>query len=79
MFISQYRSVFSWGENNKEKWLLWCSYNSHKALTGNEKHMNKLGKSFDIYVQKYDHLLLIGYFNLEISEDQFMISVMSII
>ena len=41
--------------------------------------MNKLGKSFDIYVQKYDHLLLIGYFNLEISEDQFMISVMSII
>ena len=27
--------------------------------------MNKLGKSFDIYVQKYDHLLLIGYFNLE--------------
>ena len=50
----------------KKKWLLCCSYNPHKALI--EKYMNELGKALDIYLHKYDHILLIGDFNLEISE-----------
>ena len=50
----------------KKKWLLCCSYNPHKGLI--EKHMNELGKGLDIYLHKYDHILLIGDFNSEISE-----------
>ena len=30
--------------------------------------MNELGKALDIYLHKYDHILLIGDFNSEISE-----------
>ena len=51
---------------NKKKWLLCCSYNSHKALI--EKHMNEIGKALDIYLHKYDHIILIGVFTSEISE-----------
>ena len=51
---------------NKKKWLLCCSYNPHKTLI--EKHMNELGKALAIYLHKYDHILLIGDFNSEISE-----------
>ena len=51
---------------NKKKWFLCCSYNPYKALI--EKHMNQLGKALDIYLHKYDHILLIGDFNSEISE-----------
>ena len=47
-------------------WLLCCSYNLHKALI--EKHMNELGKALHIHLHKYDHILLIGDFNSEISE-----------
>ena len=46
---------------NKKKWLLCCSYNPHKTLI--EKYMNELGKALDIYLHKYDHILLIGDFN----------------
>ena len=62
---------------NKKKWLLCCSYNPHKALI--EKHMNELGKALDIYLHKYDHILLIGDFNSESVKDQYMISVMFVI
>ena len=48
---------------NKKKWLLWCSYAPHKALI--EKYMNELGNPFDIYLQKYNHALLIGKLNSE--------------
>ena len=51
---------------NKKKWALCCSYNPHKALI--EKHMNELGKVLDIYLHKYDHILVIGDFNSEINE-----------
>ena len=51
---------------NKKKCLLCCGYNPHKVLI--EKHMNELEKVLDIYLHKYDHNLLIGDFNLEISE-----------
>ena len=30
--------------------------------------MNELGKALDIYLHKYDHILLVGDFNSEISE-----------
>ena len=53
-------------KTNKKKWLLCFSYNPHKALI--KKHMNELGKAVDINLNKYDHTLLIGDFNSEISE-----------
>ena len=51
---------------NKKKWLVCCSYNPHKALI--ENHINELGKALDIYLHKYDHILLIGDFNSVTSE-----------
>ena len=51
---------------NKKKWLFCCSYNPQKALI--EKHVNEVGKALDIYLNKYDHILLIGDFNSEIRE-----------
>ena len=51
---------------NKKKWALCCSYNPHKALI--ENYMNELGKVLDIYLHKYDHILVIGDFNSEINE-----------
>ena len=66
MFIGKYRGVFSSGENKHEKWLLCCSYSPHKALI--ENHTNKLRKVLAIYLHKYDHILLTGDFNSEISE-----------
>ena len=62
---------------NKKKWLLCYSYNPHKALI--ENHINVLRKALGIYLHKYDHILLIGDFILEINEISSMISVMSII
>ena len=53
-------------KTKNKKWLLCCSYNPHKALIKN--HMNDLGKALDSYLQKYDHILLIGDFNSEISD-----------
>ena len=44
-----------------------------------ENHMNELGKTLHIYLHKYDHILLIGDSNSEISERSIMISVMSIV
>ena len=51
---------------NKKKWLFCCSYNPQKVLI--EKHVNEVGKALDIYLNKYDHILLIGDFNSEIRE-----------
>ena len=51
---------------NKKKRFLCCSYNPCKVLI--EKHLNKYGKALDIYLHKYDHILLIGDFNSEMSE-----------
>ena len=62
---------------NKKKWLLCCSYNPHKTLI--ENHVNELGKALDIYLHKYDHILLIGDSNSEISERLIMISLIFII
>ena len=50
---------------NKERCLS-CSYNPHKALI--ENYVNELGKAFDIYLHKYDHIILIDDLNSEISE-----------
>ena len=51
---------------NKKKWLLCCSYNPHEELI--ERHMNELGKALDVYLHKYNPILLIGDFNSQISE-----------
>ena len=65
--LSASTEVFLVGvKTNKKKWLLCFSYNPHKALI--KKHMNELGKAVDINLHKYDHTLLIGDFNSEISE-----------
>ena len=62
---------------NKKKSLLCCSYNPHTPLI--QKHMNKLGKALDIYLHKYNHILLIGNLIRKFLKDQCMTFVMSII
>ena len=53
-------------EVKMNKKLLCCSYNPHIVLI--ENHMNELRKTLDIYLHKYDHIILIGDFNSEIIE-----------
>ena len=44
----------------ENKWLLSCSYNPTKMQISN--HLADLSKSTDLYLTKYDQLLLLGNF-----------------
>ena len=51
---------------NKKKLLLCCSYNPHYRNI--EKHFTALTKSLDLYIPNYDHFLIMGDFNAEVSD-----------
>ena len=53
----------------KKKWLLCCSYNSHRRFTSN--HLNDIGKNLDSLSTNYDNILPSGGFNAEI-ENSFL-------
>ena len=46
---------------NKEKWLLSCSYNRKKTSLSN--HIAELSKNLDLFATKYKRLLFLGDFN----------------
>ena len=48
---------------NKKKSLLGYSYNS--SYSNLKFHLSKLSENLDLYISKYDHLLLLGNFNAE--------------
>ena len=49
------------------KWLLNGTYIPHKSL--GPLHLQQLGYTLDLYVGKFDNYLLLGDFNMEVSED----------
>ena len=54
------------GIRNKN-WLLCCYYNPHQSNIST--HMHHLNKGLDVYMNKYDNILLLGDFNSETSEN----------
>ena len=50
----------------KKKWLLSCSYNSHKNNIG--IHLQIIGKTLDKLIASYDNIILLGDFNVEPEE-----------
>ena len=49
----------------KKKWLLSCSYNPKKNLIQN--HLHHIMKNLDYLLSKYENVLLIGDFNVEVT------------
>ena len=50
----------------KKKWLLSCSYNSHKNNIGT--HLQIIAKTLDKLIASYDNIILLGDFNVEPEE-----------
>ena len=53
----------------KKKWIVCCCYNPHKNLVN--YHLQELAKGIQIYSKDYDDILLMGDFNVEVSETSF--------
>ena len=49
-----------------KKWLLCFTYNPNKSLL--ERHLNQIQAQLEIFCKNYEHLLLLGDFNANISE-----------
>ena len=50
----------------KKKWVLCCSYNTHKNFI--KTHMNSIGKVIDSLSARYENFILSGNFNAEESD-----------
>ena len=48
------------------KWLINCSYNSHKNNIGT--HLDRISQSLDVFSSKYERFLLVGDFNVAVEE-----------
>ena len=48
------------------KWLINCSYNSHKNNIGT--HLDRTSQSLDVFSSKYERFLLVGDFNVAVEE-----------
>ena len=53
----------------KKNWLICSCYNPHKNLIN--CHLQKLAKGIQIYSNNYDDILLMGYFNAEVTNISF--------
>ena len=51
---------------SNEKWLINCSYNPNKSMTGN--HLDALGTYLDLHSTTYEKFLILGDFNVGIEE-----------
>ena len=51
----------------KKKWLLCCSYNSHRRFISN--HLIDIRKNLDLLSTNYDNIFLLGDFNAEIENN----------
>ena len=50
----------------KKKWLLCCSYNSHKNSL--PTHIDFLRRELDLHFSNYENFILLGDFNSEIAD-----------
>ena len=59
----------------RKKWLLCCSYNSHKNKISS--HLDIISKSLDDFSTTYDNLMLLGDFNVE-PEEKHMVDFLNV-
>ena len=59
-------SIFIEINLRNRKWLLGGTYIPHKILA--PRHLEKIGITLDLYLEKYDNILLMGDYNCEIVE-----------
>ena len=52
---------------SKKKWLIIGAYNPQKSQISD--HLLKLGKNLEHYLQSYDNVVILGDFNVEVTED----------
>ena len=50
----------------RHKWLICCSYNPNRIFVSG--HLNHIAKGIDTYSKKYEKILLMGDFNIELKE-----------
>ena len=50
----------------KKKWLLCCTYNPNRKNISS--HLNLLRKSLDLYSAEYEHFIIVGDFNTEVTQ-----------
>ena len=50
----------------KRKWLIFGGYNPHKDLANN--YLSELSTEIDKFIIKYDNLIIMGDFNIEIND-----------
>ena len=51
---------------HKKNWLLCCSYNPNKNNISN--HLDLLRRSLDLYSAEYEHFIIVGDFNIEVTQ-----------
>ena len=59
-------SIFIEINLRNRKWLLGGTYIPHKILA--PQHLEKIGITLGLYLEKYDNILLMGYYNCEVVE-----------
>ena len=69
VYISPIESFYVELNLRNNKWLINCSYNSHKSLVGN--HLDAVSKTLDLHSSTCDKIILLGDCNTEI-DDQHM-------
>ena len=50
----------------KKKWLLCCTYNPNRNNISN--HLDLLRRSLDLYSAEYEHFIIVGDFNTEVTQ-----------
>ena len=62
LFLHQYVVIYMQGN----KWLICCSYNPNRIFVS--RHLDHIAKGIDTYSKKYEKILLMGDFNIELKE-----------
>ena len=63
---SDIEAIFIEMNIKSKKWLLCCTYNPNKSLI--ENHLRQLQKQLEAFSERYEHFLIIGDFNADVSD-----------
>ena len=63
---SDIEAIFIEMNIKSKKWLVCCTYNPNKSLI--ENHLRQLQKQLEAFSERYEHFLIIGHFNADVSD-----------
>ena len=63
---SDIEAIFIEMNIKSKKWLLCCTYNPNKSLI--ENHLRQLQKQLEAFSERYEHFLIMGNFNADVSD-----------